>query len=219
MVAAAGTAGALLVWPQWLAVEGSRQALLIQQERLEGLEDRLNSLRALTERLREWNQQDRRVMLPEELDAFPAHVRQVGEQSAVRATAVRVTNQSAPRWRSHAVQAGIWSARDAAAEGEVRPVWVKVVLHGDFDSIYRTVAELSGGTRLFVPDRWDLAPAREADDGELRAEVWGTVFVARPNPVADEAAPAAPAVLGRASVSGAGEITEPAEETARGKEG
>ena len=42
---------------------------------------------------------------------------------------------------------------------EIQPRAVHLVLHGTFDGIYRTVATLSQQQQLFLPDRWDIAPA------------------------------------------------------------
>src|SRR5688572_11515291 len=79
-VAFAAAGGALLVWPQWIAVDGTRAALAIQQERETEITDRLEVVRQLNERLRDWQRKDRRVFLPHEARRYPAVVRAVAEK-------------------------------------------------------------------------------------------------------------------------------------------
>ncbi|MGV3722380.1 MAG: hypothetical protein ACO1SX_15845, partial [Actinomycetota bacterium] len=180
---------AALVWPQWLALDGARTALAIQQEREQEFEDRLETLRAMNERLRDWQQDGRRVFLRPELTSFGRVVQQVARREGSQVAKVQVTSQPSSRWRSVSMRQFAGDDQSEAT-GEIQPRSVRVVLTGSFDSVYRTVASLTRQQQLFLPERWDIAPATAGADagGALRAEVWATVFAVQE----PEAKPAAP---------------------------
>lgn len=191
----AAVGGALLVWPQWIAVEGSRAALQIQQEREEGLEARFGTVQAMNDRLRAWNSEERKVFLPAELRTYPDRVRAVADREGAKVLGVRIGGPAAPRWHSLAGAAGMWADAGEARGGEIRPVAVKMSFVGPFDAVYRTVVALGQEGRLVLPDRWQLEP-RALPGGaprQVRAEVTAAVFLVR------EAAepPVAPVVSGR----------------------
>lgn len=185
----AAAAGALLVWPQWLLVEGSRQSLELQMTHEHELQDRLDGLRAVSGRLRDWQANSRRVFVADELDRYPAQVKAVAVHEGAALEAAQVTMRPVPRWRSVSVQSDAWAESDGVSGGEIQPRAVRVVLTGSFSSIYRTVGTLCGQQQLFIPDRWDITPAPAAPAGKsaagtptagrLRAEVWATVFLVR----------------------------------------
>lgn len=166
-----------LVWPQWLAVDGARSALAVQQEREQEFEDRLVMLRTMNERLRDWQQDGRRVFLRQELTSFERVVQQVARREGSQVAKVQVTTQPSSRWRSVSMRQ-FAGGDQSDATGEIQPRSVRVVLTGSFDSVYRTVASLTRQQQLFLPERWDIAPAAGGADagGALRAEVWATVF-------------------------------------------
>jgi hypothetical protein len=170
-------AGAALVWPQWTAVDGSRAALAIQQEREDEFSDRLDSLRALNERLRDWQNDGRRVFVQKELKTYGRTIQNVAKREGAQVLKVQVASSQGGRWRSVSLQQ---FSQDGHAEvaGEIQPRAIRLVLSGSFDGIYRTVANLSQQQQLFIPERWDIAPAAPGADagGALRAEVLATVF-------------------------------------------
>lgn len=178
-----------LVWPQWLAVDGARTALAIQLEREQEFEDRLDTLRAMNERLRDWQQDGRRVFLRQELVGYGNVVKQVAQREGAQVAKVQVTAQPASRWRTVSMRQFAGDQQTEVA-GEIQPRSVRVVLTGSFDGVYRTVAALTRQQQLFLPERWDIAPAAPGADagGALRAEVWATVFAVQE----PEEKPAAP---------------------------
>jgi hypothetical protein len=175
--AALGVAGVALIWPQWTAVDGARSALAIQEEREQEFADRLDSLRSLNERLRDWQNEGRRVFVQDELRAYARTVKSLAKREGAQVVKVQVAAAHGARWRSVSMQQ---FAQDGRAEvaGEIQPRAVRLVLTGTFDGIYRTVANLTQQQQLFIPDRWDIAPAAPGADagGMLRAEVLATVF-------------------------------------------
>ncbi|MBM3457176.1 MAG: hypothetical protein FJX77_01380 [Armatimonadetes bacterium] len=207
-VASCVVAGTILVWPQWVALDGARAALAVQVSREEEITERLTTMRTLLQSLREWKKTERRVLLPEELRSLASLVRTAAAQEGARAAAVEVTDRPSMRWRNMAIPGG--GLEDAAgdeAAGEIRPRVVRLVLVGSFDSVYRTVAGLASQQWLWIPDRWDLSvqpgAAGTAASGSrsLRAEVCGTVFVVHePRPTLG--APAPIRQLARALVPG-----------------
>jgi hypothetical protein len=172
---ALSTAG--LVWPQWVALEGSRTALAISATRERDTNERLTQLRLLNERLRAWERSGRRVLLAPELTDLPAQIREIARRSGAAAPVVEVTEQTYSRWRTVSVQGPELDDVSVPA-GEIRPRTVRLVLHGTFDAIFRTVATLGQQQWLFVPDRWDINRAAEGGSGAppLRAEIWASVF-------------------------------------------
>lgn len=177
LLASLTVGGVALVWPQWLALDGARTALEIQRAREQEFTERLELLRSMNERLRDWDQDGRRVFLRDELKAYDKVVRQVAAREGARVAKVQVTAQPASRWRSVSLrQLGARGEYESA--GEIQPRSVRVVMTGDFDSIYRTVASLTRQQQLYLPERWDIAPAAPGAEagGALRAEVWATVF-------------------------------------------
>lgn len=188
LVAFVSAAGAILVLPQWMELEGSRAALERQQEREQEATDRLDTLRAMNDRLHDWSNNTRRVLLPQEVPAYPGFVRAAAKREGSRVALVDMRQRPAPRWRSLTVRPSLgpelWAEDDLNNSGEIQPRSVRLVLTGKFDAIYRTVAALCGQQQLFIPDRWDLVP-ENAGAGEtgagtgLRAEIWATVFVVR----------------------------------------
>lgn len=169
--------GAGLVWPQWLALDGARTALQVQQEREQDFQDRLDSIHTLNSRLHEWENEGRRVYLAEELARYPSLVQAVARREGAQVLKVQVTTQPSGRWRAVTLQQ-FGSDGHAEVAGEIQPRTVRVVLTGSFDGVYRTVAALSGQQQLFLPERWDIAPAAAHSEagGALRAEVSATVF-------------------------------------------
>ncbi len=173
--------GTLLIWPQWLAADGSRAALRIQAEREEELSGRLDGLRAMNDRLRAWDQRGRRVFQMDEIRAYPRLVKALATRHGAEAGKVLVTGRPSPRWRGVTVQVN--SPDGEMSAGEIQPREVRLVLKGTFDGVYRTVAALCQQNQLFIPDRWSMvpsaAPAGAAVRGEsVRADIVGTVFVA-----------------------------------------
>jgi hypothetical protein len=194
--------GALLVWPQWIAVEGARTALEIQRERERELSERLDALRAQNNRLRLWEREGRKVFLPEELERYPLLAQAVGKREGVSLIKATVTEASSPRWRAVTLER-VSALGSTGPAGEIRPRAVRVILKGSFDSVYRTVGGLCMQQQLFVPDRWDLAPQGAPGGGRvIRAEVWGTVFVAQEP---QDTAPAAPVTATPVASSSFGE--------------
>lgn len=194
LVACAAGGGALLVWPQWVALDGARSTLEIHQEREKEFTERLDAARAAAGRLRLWEKEARRVFLTEELKRYPVLVQAIGKRQGATVLKVQVTQARPARWRSVALDR---TGGDLASEsaGEIRPRAVRVVLKGSFDSVYRTVTALSQQQQLFIPERWDLsANAPGVPKGEVRAEILGTVFaVQQPE---DEEVPVAPVTSG-----------------------
>lgn len=201
--ASAALAGAILVWPQWVLLDGSRSALTVQQSREHELNDRLANLRLLTGRLRDWKRSERRVLLLPEVATYARQVRATAAQEGAVAAAVEITDRPCSRWRPARISAlGLEEAVGDQA-GEIQPRAVRIVLRGTFSSIYRTVAALTTDQWIFVPDRWDIAagetPAAASSTdttGEasqrrtLRAELWATVFLAREPETAPVSLPA-----------------------------
>ena len=177
LTASFAVAGAALVWPQWTAVDGARAALSVQEDREQEFSDRLESLRALNERLRDWQNDGRRVFVQDELRTYARTVQSVAKREGAQLVKVQVAAAQGGRWRSVSLQQ---FSQDGHAEvaGEIQPRAVRVVLTGSFDGIYRTVANLSQQQQLFIPERWDIAPAAGGAEagGALRAEVLATVF-------------------------------------------
>lgn len=181
------------MWPQWIAKDGARTALEIQQSRETELSERLDLVRGLQGRLRSWDQEGRRVMLPEEAASYPMLVQAVARREGAQVLGVKVTNRLSPRWRSLMLHAAEWpGGQPVAAAGEIRPRSVRVLLTGSFDSVFRSIATLGEQQLMFIPDRWTLVPAtgasastgsgsallnRTAGQRQVRAEVWATVFV------------------------------------------
>lgn len=169
--------GVGLVWPQWLALDGARAALEVQQEREQDFQDRIDSVHTLNNRLHDWENEGRRVFLPEELTRYGSVVQSVARREGVQVAKFQVKGAPAGRWRSVALQQ---FGEDGHAEvaGEIQPRSIRVVLTGSFNGVYRSIAALSQQQQLFLPDQWDLAPAAAngAEGGAVRAEVSATVF-------------------------------------------
>jgi hypothetical protein len=188
-VAFATVGSALLVWPQWTASDGVRNALEIQQEREQALTYRLGRLRETNDRLRQMDVDDNRVFRAGQLKGYPALVRTVARRQKAIVARVQVTPRSHPRWRAVTIPAELWNGGPAEADyvepvrsvreerAGIRPRSVQVVLKGTWPNVYRTIASLSQQDRLFIPDRWELAPykTKQLPNG-VRAEVWATVF-------------------------------------------
>jgi len=166
-----------LVWPQWLAVDGARAALAVQQEREQDFQDRLDSVHALNSRLHDWQNDSRRVFLPEELNRYGRVVQSVARREGVQVLKYQVKASSGGRWRAVALQQ-FGADGHAEVAGEIQPRSVRVVLTGSFEGVYRAIAALNQQQQLFLPDQWDIAPAAPngAEGGALRAEVTATVF-------------------------------------------
>ncbi len=214
--ASAALAGAILVWPQWVVLDGSRNALAVQQSREHELNDRLANLRLLSGRLRDWKRAERRVLLLAEVANYARQVRATATQEGAVAAAVEVTDRPSSRWRAARISAlGLEEAVGDQA-GEIQPRAVRIVLRGTFSTIYRTIAALTTDQWIFVPDRWDIAagetprtasstgtPAETGQLHPLRAEVWATVFLAREPETAPVVLPARRAPqLARANFGG-----------------
>jgi len=169
----------VLVWPQWVAREGAREALARAAEREWELTQRLETVRLKSGRLRDWMRSERRVLLPEELQAYTDLVREVARRSGAAPASVAVTSLPGRRFRPARFDPGSWDDKAEAEGGEIQPRLLRVTLRGPFAAIYRTLGTLCGQKQLFVPERWEVArtPAHSAG---LTATVLGTVFVARP---------------------------------------
>lgn len=166
-----------LVWPQWVAQDGARAALEVQQEREQDFQDRIDSVHTLNSRLHDWQNEGRRVFLPEELSSYGKVVQGVARREGVQVAKFQVKPSSGGRWRSVALQQFGADGHSEVA-GEIQPRSVRVVLTGSFNGVYRAIAALSQQQQLFLPDQWDIAPAaaNSADGGALRAEISATVF-------------------------------------------
>jgi len=173
LFAFAASGAALLIWPQWVAVEGARAGLEVQRERQDDLEERIELVRALTGRLRTWQREGRKVFSQDEVARYPALAREIAGRNGARVLAVNVADRATNRWKSVSQQAGVWANADRAGAGDIRPYTVRVVLAGGFAETYRTVGWLSQQQQLFVPDRWEIRPEKNL----LRATIVGTVFV------------------------------------------
>lgn len=171
-LAFASGGGALLVWPHWVALEGSRTTLEIQAERERELTDRLDATRAGVSRLRLWDREGRRVFLADEVARYPVLAQAVAKREGATIVRAEVTPAAPARWRAVTLDKSGGDVDETA--GEIRPQLVRVVVKGSFDAVYRTVAGLTQQQQLFVPERWDLSGSPRAG---LRAEVLGTVFV------------------------------------------
>lgn len=191
------TAGAaFMIWPQWMEMDGAKTALEIQQGRERELNDRLETVRSMQGRLRSWDQEARRVLLPEELSGYNGLVQAVAQREGAQVLGVKVTQRPSPRWRSLSLHAASVVDEEGGAAGEVQPRAVRVVLTGSFNSVYRSISSLCEQQLLFIPDRWTLGPApvapaagslrpaalgvaapAGAGERQLRAEIWATVFV------------------------------------------
>lgn len=184
LAAFAVTSSALLIWPQWVSLQGAEAALVQHQERENELSGKLESLRALNQRLRDWQREGRRVFLPHELKGYDRLVKAIAGREGSHVLRVTVTGQRTTRWRPVSLEhpeVALEPEFAPANAGEIQPRLVRVVLKGGFDEVYRTVAALCGQQQLFVPERWDLSTLEgSAPSGEgpkLRAEVWGSVFM------------------------------------------
>jgi hypothetical protein len=200
----------LLVWPQWLAADGSREALELQREREQYLSERLDLVRAMNERLREWKTEGRRIFLPGEVKRYPLLVRAVARQHGTFVARVQVTNRPSARWRPLMVTTDPWLDEDVdpygdsylpaeATAGGVQSRSVLLVMTGSWNSVYKTVASLSQQQQLFIPERWELAPynAPGAEGKQVRAAIWATVFVAREPKERPSIAPGSPVASNR----------------------
>jgi len=169
--------GVGLVWPQWLALDGAHAALEVQQEREQDFQDRLDSVHTLNNRLHDWQNESRRVFLPEELNQYSRVVQGVARREGVQVLKYQVKAASGGRWRAVALQQ-YGSDGHAEVAGEIQPRSIRVVLTGSFEGVYRAIAALSQQQQLFLPDQWDIAPAAPNGPagGPLRAEVTATVF-------------------------------------------
>jgi len=167
-------AAAIFIWPNSIAEEGARTAVEIQQDRLQELEDRHAVQRAMNSRLREWRNQKRRVFLEPELDAFPREVRAAAQREGVHAAKIALAHSTVARWRRTLLASGELEDEET---GRVEPRTVRIVLTGPFSNVYRTVANLCGGQKLFIPDRWDLSSISGDAAGGVRAEIQASVFV------------------------------------------
>jgi hypothetical protein len=198
--ASAAGGGALLVWPQWIALDGSRNTLQIQQDRERELTDRLETARAMTDRLRLWDREGRRVFLTSEVARYPLMAAALGKREGAAQVKAEVTQASSSRWRAVTLDKSLGAVDDAA--GEIRPQLVRVTARGNFDRVYRTVAGLTQQQQLFIPERWQLVGS---PGGELKAEILGTVFVVHQpedEPVGTPAASVGP--VASAAVEGRG---------------
>jgi len=164
----------VLVWPNWAAADKSRTTLEIVRERETTITDQLDLARAMAERLRDWKQDGRRVFLEEELPLYPALVRQAVQQTGVKLEAVEVTRRATNRFRPLRVPSS--ALGDDEGGEEIQPRAVRIVLRGSFDAVYRTIAMLGQQQQLFVPERWDIGAG---GGGELRADLWATIFVVK----------------------------------------
>lgn len=179
LAAAFGAGGwAILVWPQWIAVDGARAALQLQQEREQEYAERIDNIRAGNDRLRAWDRDGRRVFLADETNRIPVLVRALALRQGTSVAKVQVTNHQGGRWHPYGIESTTPNGTPVQS-AEIRPRSVRIVLKGNFDALYRTVASLSQQQQLFVPDRWELSAGRDpkSPGGELWAEVWATVFV------------------------------------------
>ena len=173
----AGASGGLLVYPQWVAYQGSQEALAVQQERETELTQRLELTRAVNGRLRAWDANERRVLLLREAKALPKAVAYLAKEAGVTVKAVNVSSRKAPRWQVRRVERPVDG--EQAFEGEIQPRLVKLVLVGTWDGIYKTMAGLTQQQPLFIPERYSLKAVKKVNNQRvLRADVYATVFVA-----------------------------------------
>jgi hypothetical protein len=185
LTAAFALAGAaLLVWPQWIAVDGGESTLALLREREQELSDRLDASRAGMTRLRYWQREGRRVFLADEAARYPVLAQAMARQEGAVVVKATVSEGRSQRWRPVLVdQHGA-----GGVAGEIRPRTVRLVVRGSFEAVYRTLAALTQQQQLFVPDRWDLVQRTVGGKPEVWGELAGTIFVV----TEPEAAPAAP---------------------------
>jgi hypothetical protein len=173
----AGASGGLLVYPQWLAYEGSRRALSIQQERENELTERLEQTRIVNGMLRDWRQSERRVLLRREAKALPKAVAYLAKDAGVSVKVVQVSTRRAPHWQVRRVERPVDG--ESSFQAEIQPRLVRMVLLGTWDGIYKTMAGLTQQQPLFIPERYSLTTQRSQNGRRLlRAVVLATVFVA-----------------------------------------
>lgn len=168
--------GALIVWPQWVAMDGSRSALGIQQARAEELQQRLDTARAMMGRLRLWDDSNRRVFLREEAHQLARLVRSVSARYGLRTERFSLSRRQARRWPSLTLE----SNADGTSGGQVASRSVHMVLTGPFESVFNAVSALCEQQLLFLPERWALFPVSPVPGeahGDVRVELMATIFV------------------------------------------
>ncbi|MFN3649113.1 MAG: hypothetical protein ACK47B_05980 [Armatimonadota bacterium] len=201
LAAFSAISGAVLIWPQWVAVDGSRLSLSILREREQELSDRLATVRAMNSRLSEWQRTGRKVFTEDELTRYDRVVQSAARRHGAKVLKTRLLSRASSRWRALAVPVAAGAAE--GDEGEIRPRSVNVVLAGSFDSLYRTVATLCGQQRLFVPDKWEVtAVGRDKQEPLVRVSLVATVFAVRePGSDTEPAVESAPVTPERPPIS------------------
>jgi hypothetical protein len=200
LFAFAGIGGALVIWPQWLAAEQAWTAVRAQASQERELVARVRQMSLPSSAAEAWPQDRRRVFLEDEVEQYPVIARAVARREGARVELVQITSHPSRRWRSQSVPppspvttpedpwAGEGPAGFSLTPGEIQPRTVRIVLTGDFKSIYRAVTSLCNQQQLFIPDAWDLTvvPPKGRKPGEekpaateLRAEISATLFVVR----------------------------------------
>lgn len=174
----ASAGGVLLVWPQWMDAEGSRTAVEIQRERENGLQDRLDMVRAMNGRLRAAHDDSRKLFRIEQVHQFPALIRELAKAAGAEVAEARVTAAPTPGRRASSLEP---EAPGGEETTEIKPMRVQIVLTGSFESVYRTVGALCRQDQLVIPDRWQLTPRTgPGTDGKaVKAQLAATVFVIR----------------------------------------
>ena len=181
LVAFTTTAAALLVWPQWVAVDGARTALKAQREQEAVQGGPLPSVHSLNEQLRGWRRGERRVFLEEEVAQYPALVQAMAKREGVKVLAAEQVDDRPARWRPASLDPEGAAEDRAILTGEIQPRTIRILLTGSFPKVYRAVASLCQQQQLFVPERWELIPVAPAEGGEaqLKADIRATIFVIR----------------------------------------
>lgn len=191
LAAFAAAGGSLLVWPQWVLLDGNRTALAIQRDREQELTDRFEHLRALNARLRDWSRHDRKVWLPEEAQALRHQAAAVASQEGARLHDVRISARVSPRWHSLVERGALLASSAAGSSAEVRPSSATFVLSGPFPAVYRAATRLCRSKQLIIPDSWQLAPTKPNRPHEVRLQLTATLFVLREEEDGAAGAPAA----------------------------
>src|SRR5687768_5028415 len=97
-LALSATGGGLIVLPQWIALDGARSSLAVQQERDRVLTERLEALQAMQGRLRSWQQDERKVFLSSEVARYPILVGAAARKSGAHLKALNISASESRRW-------------------------------------------------------------------------------------------------------------------------
>jgi hypothetical protein len=169
--------GAVLIWPQWMVWDGARAALQQQQDQERKLAARLTAAKSANQEILVGQQKGRSAFSEEQIAEYPGLVRSIAEKQGATVVQVGLVEEGVPRSRSYPALT-LASDDRGGRGGEVRPRTVRVVLTGNFKSLYRTIGLLCQQPQLLVPDGWEIAASGGFDSSaNLRCDFRGTVFV------------------------------------------